>query len=135
MTTQAQWAAASGKTACEVTFDHGWLVADLDAEAGGGRHPAPHDLLDAALAACTTLTLELYIKRKGFDVDSLRVEVAHAKGADGYRMTRTIHVAGRLSDEQKAAVLRIAEACPVHKTLTGKIAIVTEALQVVDAAS
>ncbi|WP_148715677.1 OsmC family protein [Chitinolyticbacter meiyuanensis] len=129
MSAEARWHAANGRTACDIALPHGEVVADLDAEAGGGAHPSPHDLLDAALAACTTLTLELYIKRKDWPVSSIRTEVGHEKATDTYLMRRTIHIDGAIDDEQRAALLRIAEACPVHKTLSGKIATHTELQQ------
>lgn len=125
-TTQAQWSAASGASVCDVSFDQAALKVDLDAEAGGSGQPAPHDLLDAALAACTTLTLQLYLKRKGWAVPQIRVEVSHAKAGQAYVMTRVLHLDGTLDAEQHAALLRIADACPVHKTLSGQIDIVTE---------
>lgn len=126
MITHAQWSAASGASACQVGFDKAAIDVDLDAEAGGTGLPTPHDLLDGALAACTTLTLQLYIKRKGWALQALRVEVTHAKGNGGaYLMTRSIHAEGALDAEQQAALLRIADACPVHKTLVGEIVIET----------
>lgn len=39
--------------------------------------PSPHDLLDAALASCTALTLRLYAARKGIALRGLRVSVTH----------------------------------------------------------
>ena len=101
------------------------MQSDLDVEAGGTGQPTPHELLDAALAACTTLTLQLYLKRKGWAIDELRVEVTHEKAGAVYQMRRSIHVSGTLDSEQQASVLRIADACPVHKTLMGEIAINT----------
>lgn len=121
----AHWTPAAGSTHCEVTTRQGTLLVDTDAAAGGGHHPSPHDLLDAALAACTTLTLELYIKRKGMAVSSIRVEVDHVQEGGVYRLSRRVDVSGDLSEEQRASLLRIAEACPVHKTLSGTIAIDT----------
>ena len=125
MSTQAQWNAASGISACQVSFDQAGIEADLDAEAGGTGLPTPHDLLDAALAACTTLTLQLYVKRKGWALAQIRVTVSHEKTAQGYLMTRTLHIDGPVDAEQQAALLRIADACPVHKTLIGEIHIAT----------
>ncbi|MDN3922314.1 OsmC family protein [Roseateles violae] len=121
----AEWVAASSRSACTVAFAKTSVEVDLDAEAGGSGLPTPHELLDGALAACTTLTLQLYIKRKGWAVERLRVEVEHEKTAQGYQMRRRIRYAGTLDAEQQASLLRIAEACPVHKTLSGQIAIVT----------
>ena len=126
MTTQAKWNAASGASAAQIRFDKAAIEADLDAEAGGTGLPTPHELLDAALAACTTLTLQLYIKRKGWALEQIRVEVGHGKTAQGgYQMNRSVQVTGTLDAEQQAALLRIADACPVHKTLSGEIAIAT----------
>jgi putative redox protein len=128
--TQAQWSPESGSTACDVKLaDDTWPV-DIDVAAGGkGTHPSPHDLLDAALAACTTLTLQLYTKHKGWSAGTLRVEVTHERGAAGLVMKRSIHASGPISDEQRASLLRIANGCPVHKTLTGHIDIVTAEVQ------
>jgi len=39
------------------------------------------------------------------------------------RIDREIALAGPLSDEQRQRLLAIAERCPVHRTLTGTIAI------------
>jgi putative redox protein len=47
----------------------------------------------------------------------------HAQGA--YRLERKISVEGELTAEQRAALLRVAQACPVYKTLTGDIAVNT----------
>jgi putative redox protein len=60
------------------------------------------------------------------------VAVTHTKSAAGYQLERTMRFTGALDAEQQAALLRIAEACPVHKTLSGPITIVTrsEAVEV-----
>ncbi len=127
MATQASWTPASGKTACEVSFGADALSVDIDPAAGGsGVHPDPHDLLDGALASCTALTLELYIKRKGFAVQSIKVSVSHSKSPEGIVLKRLLEVEGTLSEEQKASLLRIADMCPIHKALLGEIAILTE---------
>ncbi|MEF7614396.1 OsmC family protein [Aquincola sp. MAHUQ-54] len=132
MSIQATWepkdAAAEGAsaTACEILLPGGALIADVDPRPGeAALRPSPHDLLDAALAACTTLTLELYSQRKGYALRQIRVQVKHAQSEGVYRMTRTIQVFGALTDEQRASLLRVAEACPVHKTLVGDIHIET----------
>lgn len=127
MSIYARWNASSDKTACEVGFAQETMTVDIDAPAGTqAAHPSPHDLLDAALASCTTLTLELYAKHKGYAVERLYVEVTHEKGPAGsYVMNRTVEVLGALTDEQHASLLRIANACPVHKTLVGQIDITT----------
>jgi len=126
MNTEVHWATTTGETAAQAVFGADTLTVDMEAPNGSGRHATPHDLIDAALAACTTLTLQLYVKHKRFDVQGVRVEVSHSEGEAGYLMHRVIHVTGTLTPEQQASVLRIANVCPVHKTLTGHIGIQTD---------
>lgn len=129
MTAQALWAPTDGVTACKVDAKDGAMLVDLDVEAGGDpAHPSPHDLIDAALCACTTLTLQLYVKRKGWELPRIHVAVTHEKKDGVYVMNRTIDFGGPVSAEQLTSLMRIAEACPVHKTLTGAISIVTTAV-------
>ena len=104
------------------------LLTDLTPEFGGeDTGPGPHDLLAAALAACTTLTVNLYARRKGWPVDEVRVAVRHGQEGAAYALHRSIEYIGELSGEQKSRLTEIANHCPVHKTLSGKIDITTEA--------
>lgn len=112
---------------------HAW-TADVDKTLGASDlAPDPHELLDSALAACTTLTLELYIRRRNLAVTDIRVTIDHVESKDDqgqavYQLTRKISVEGNVSDEDRAKLMAIAEKCPIHRLLQGKIAIHTEAL-------
>lgn len=102
------------------------LLTDAPADAGGeASGPAPHDLLAAALAACTTLTVNLYAKRKGWKLDEVLVSVQHGQEGAAYGFQRSIRLLGDLSGEERERLLDIANKCPVHKTLSGQIAIRT----------
>lgn len=105
------------------------FVADEPVDIGGfDMGPNPHDLLAAALAACTTHTLRLYAKRKNWPLGALQVEVSHAREAGATppdRFLRTIRLGGDLDAEQRARLLDIADKCPVHKLLTTGAAIST----------
>jgi putative redox protein len=131
VSTQARWSPEAGSTAAQVTLNEDTWPVDIDIEAGGkGTHPSPHDLLDAALAACTTLTLQLYTKHKGWSAGTITVAVKHERQADGTLLfKRSVHVSGPVSDEQRASLLRIANSCPVHKSLSGKLAVETAEVQ------
>ena len=102
------------------------LTADASVEAGGeATGPEPHDLLAAALGACTALTVTMYARRKGYKLDDVNVQISHAKQDSSYVFNRRIHYLGELSGEERARLTDIANKCPVHKTLTGTIQIVT----------
>jgi putative redox protein len=103
------------------------LLTDLTPEFGGeDSGPEPHDILAAALAACTTLTVTLYAKRKGYALDEVQVAIRHGQEGAAYALHRTIRYLGGLSEEEKARLTDIANKCPVHKTLSGQINITTE---------
>ena len=103
------------------------LLTDVPAELGGeDTGPEPHDLLAAALAACTALTVTMYAKRKGFPLDDIDVRIEHGKLDQAYVLTRRIAYIGNLSAEQRAMLTAVANKCPVHKTLSGGIRIATE---------
>lgn len=109
---------------------HAWLSDVAPASGGDDLAPDPHDLLDAALAACTVLTLELYIRRKQLAVSHLHVAVTHTeeRQADGrvaYRLQRHLTVEGELADTERQRLLDIANKCPIHKVLTGDITVDT----------
>ena len=73
MTIEATWLASSGSSACDLGNGTAHWKADLDAPMGEPSIPNPHDLLDSALAACTTLTLQVYAKRKGYDLSLIHI--------------------------------------------------------------
>ena len=106
------------------------LIADApEAFGGDDSGPEPHDLLAASLAACTALTVTMYARRKGMQLDGVRVAIDHGQQDGAYELRRHIEFVGQLSDEERARLLDIANKCPVHKTLSGTIHIHTDAVQ------
>lgn len=108
------------------------FIADEPESAGGlGSGPTPFNLLSAALAACTTMTLRLYADRKGWPVDRIRTGVTHRKekGEDKPDIfSRRVEIEGTLDDAQHAELISVADRCPVHRTLeTGSRFEATEA--------
>ncbi len=104
------------------------ITLDVDAKAGGGDlGPDPHELLYTALAACTSITIDMVARRKQIPVTRIHVAVAGETEAGTLHLSRTVTLDGDLTPEQRAFLLGIAEKCPIHKVLTGatKIAVKT----------
>lgn len=95
------------------------ILADEPTNVGGTDMGAtPIQLLEAALASCTTITLSMYITRKNWDVDNVDVVVTASKINGKRAFERKISVTGNLTDSQRQRILDIANKCPVHKTLS-----------------
>jgi uncharacterized OsmC-like protein len=106
-------------------------------EGGSDAGPNPYDLLLAALGSCTSMTLTLYARRKGWPLESVDIVLRHGRihAADCAdcetkvgaidQIEREITLRGPLDEEQRARLLEIADKCPVHRTLTSEIKIRT----------
>lgn len=106
----------------EIHVGQNTLATDLSIEEGGDASgPSPHDLYDAALGACTAMTVLWYAKRKSIPVADIKVSVdrdATQERSGVYRLSVVIALTGELSIDQRQELLRIAEKCPIHKLMT-----------------
>ena len=101
------------------------MTADEPEDMGGeDMGPSPQELLAASLASCTAITMEMYAKRKGWNVDGLEVEVDYQPAERGAvtRFELIMKMPAHLSDEQVRKLQVIAARCPVHRTLEGEVA-------------
>ncbi|AHD15069.1 MULTISPECIES: OsmC family protein [Pseudomonas] len=109
---------------------HQW-ASDVDAAAGGGDvGPSPHGLLLSSLGACTSITVAMYAQRKemplqAIDVD-IRIEQEQLGREPRIQIARDIRLSGPLSEEQRTRLLEVANACPIHKVLSGEIIIASK---------
>jgi putative redox protein len=114
------------------------MLADEPVSAGGeDTGPGPYDFLLAGLGACTSMTMRLYAERKALPLQRVTVTLKHAKihaqdcveceTKTGMldQIDRVIAMEGALDPEQRAKLMEIADKCPVHRTLTSEIRIVT----------
>lgn len=98
---------------------------DEPVDAGGkDLGPAPYDLLTAALAECTAMTIRWYAQREKWPLENVEVEVSHHKAApaSGGLKVDTFHkkitiTGSALTAEQHAKLLDISSRCPIHRTL------------------
>jgi uncharacterized OsmC-like protein/pimeloyl-ACP methyl ester carboxylesterase len=93
---------------------------------GTDRGLTPYQFLAAGLGACTSMTVRMYARRKGWPLDHISVDVTHDKvhaqdAGNGMRpletFTRAITLEGDLTEDQRQRLLEIADKCPVHRTL------------------
>jgi putative redox protein len=130
-TTVARIHRASGALTTITNGRHAW-VSDVPKTLGSDdAAPDPHDLYDSALAACTVLTLELYLRRKDWKVDSISCavdRVSEEKGPDGkilYKLLRRVSVTGDLLPEERSRLIEIANKCPIHRLTEGRTEVET----------
>jgi putative redox protein len=114
------------------------MLADEPIAAGGeDTGPGPYDFVLAGLGACTSMTMHLYAERKSLPLERVTVTLKHSKiHADDCaecetkagmldQIDRVIAMEGNLDAEQRGKLMEIADKCPVHRTLTSEIHIVT----------
>lgn len=85
----------------------------------------PYSLLLGSLGSCTAITLRMYINRKQWLVENVTVKLDLYKTDTGTLINRQITFEGDITAEQHQRLLTIANACPIHKILTGNIEITT----------
>ena len=130
----------NGKFQQSVTVGPHHLLADEPVAAGGNdTGPGPYDFLLAGLGACTSMTMRLYADRKSLPLERTTVTLRHSKiyakdcteceTRDGMldQIDRVIAMDGPLTAEQRQRLMEIADKCPVHRTLTSEIRILTHA--------
>jgi uncharacterized OsmC-like protein/pimeloyl-ACP methyl ester carboxylesterase len=130
----------NGKFQQSVSVGPHRLLADEPVAAGGeDSGPGPYDFLLAGLGACTSMTMRLYADRKSLPLERVTVTLKHSKihaedCADCEtkagmldQIERVIAMEGALDAEARGKLMEIADKCPVHRTLTSEIHIVTRA--------
>jgi putative redox protein len=103
---------------------HHHLTTDEPVEHGGEDDgPSPQELLAASLASCTAVTIEMYAKRKGWELGPIEVEVEYTPAERGCptRFSLSLRLPSGLPDEQVERLRVIAAKCPVHRTLEGEV--------------
>ncbi len=124
----AAGALMSGYTyATQVSMDgHQYVIDAGKSEGGHDLGPNPTRVVEAALAACGTMTMKMYAQRKKWPLEGAKVTVERAAGEDAHSariLEKTYHFEGDLDDKQKNRLIEIADKCPVHKMLTGEVVI------------
>lgn len=104
-------------------------------EGGEGKGATPHELLEAALAGCKTITVQMYARRKGWKLGSVTVRVRHDQraleegGPKRHVFDVEVELTGDLTDEQRQRLHEIAGRCPVHRILESEPVFVSRLAQ------
>jgi putative redox protein len=115
-----------GLLAQQVTIGAHTLRGDEPVDNGGtDSGPAPHELLLSALGTCSAMTIRAYAARKGWIVRDVQVRLTGRTIEGRFAIRKHVTLDGDLDDSQRARLLEIADRCPVHRTLSGAIDIVT----------
>ncbi len=131
---------SNGKFQQTISLGPHRLVADEPVAVGGDdTGPGPYDLVLAGLGACTAMTMRMYAERKSLPLERVTVTLDHRKiHAEDCaecetrvgmldQFDRIISMEGALDAGQRKKLMEIADKCPVHRTLTSEIRIVTSA--------
>jgi putative redox protein len=108
----------------DVTAGSHSITVDEPAQSGGDdQGPSPQELLAAALASCTAVTMEMYASRKGWDVAGLAVDCRYTPAERGCptKFELVLKMPSHLDEEQIERLQVIAAKCPVHRTLEGEV--------------
>src|SRR5437899_5789881 len=98
------------------------MTADEPKDHGGTDDgPSPQELLAASLASCTAVTVEMYAKRKGWDIGPLEVMCNYTPAERGCptKFMVELRIGNGCSQDQIEKLRVIAAKCPVHRTLEG----------------
>jgi len=107
-----------------LTHDQILFADEPPALQGQNSGPTPTQIVLMALGGCTAITVRMYAARKDWTIDRIAVRLRWAP--EFTTIERTIDIDGPLDAEQRARLLQIAEKCPVHKILTGGVAVRSE---------
>lgn len=117
------------KYATKITSGKHELIADEPGTLGGtDTGPDPYQLLLSSIGACKAITVRMYADRKGWDLDEIRLDLAHSRPngrGNPERIEVSISLTGNLDEDQRARLKEIAGKCPVEQTITGELTVET----------
>jgi putative redox protein len=102
---------------------HEVTVDEEEDDGGGDEGPNPQEMLAVSLASCTAITIEMYAKRKGWQIGDVDVDVDYEPAQRGSptKFTMVVHLPKELPEDQRERLMQIAAKCPVHRTLEGEV--------------
>ena len=103
------------------------LTADEPKHLGGNDNgPAPYDFLHAGLGSCTALTLKMYAKHKGIELEDFHIAISSRRDENkNLIIDKELMFHGSYSEEQIQKFVEISKKCPMHRDLARSMEINT----------
>ena len=103
--------------------DHTVAADEPKKQGGDDSAPSPQELLAAALASCTAITMEMYAERKNWELGDLSVDVDYEPAQRGSptRFTMVVNFPKEFPEDQRERLMQIGAKCPVHRVLEGEV--------------
>ncbi len=129
---------SSGFTTDIMAGRHGFIADESEELGGADFGPSPYELLNASLGACTAMTLQMYARRKKWDLQEVNVHLSfdrsykddceHCDEKDRrlHTFDREIEIKGNLDQVQIDRLKEIANRCPIHRTLEASAVVKTK---------
>lgn len=106
----------------EVSDGLAFIESDVTKDKGGsGESFRPHDLLCAALASCMNISVRMVLDRLNLNCDGVTVKVDLDRKDDSTDFIYNIDIVGDISEKRKQEVIRLAENCPIRRTLSKEL--------------
>jgi putative redox protein len=124
-----------------LTSENHQFIVDEPAGIGDDAGPCPFDLLLGALASCMIITVQMYARRKNWQLESVQmssaIETKEELLSDGSKkrssvITNQISFLGNLDAVQVKRLTEIAGHCPIHRALGGDFTIYTKTLELTE---
>jgi putative redox protein len=119
-----------GKKKCSVFHSEGLeLQTDAPRDIGGDASAfSPTDLVATALGTCILTTMGMFAERHGIDLSGAKVEVIKEMISDPLRRigalkTTVFMPAQKVPENFRKTLERVAETCPVHRSLNPSVQI------------
>lgn len=109
-----------------ISRSHEFYVDEPGDLHGGDTAQDPYETLLGALGACKAITVRMYAQRKGWDLQEVRLDLAHSRPngrGNPEQIDVSISFIGELDEDQRKRLKEIANACPVQKTITGELSV------------
>lgn len=101
--------------------DFEW-IADVPEDMGGtDLGPSPSQLLLSSIAGCKLMTMQMYAKRKSWQVEKIEIDLEYETLEDKTVFYQDITIQSDLGEKETERLLRIAERCPIARLVKGEV--------------